>query len=57
MLKTIGKFEDMFILNLKPFFVIALFNDYKSHVNMFIILNGAISFINVASNSRKVQPG
>jgi len=57
MLKTIGKFEDMFIVNLKLFFVIVLFNDSKSHVNLFIVLNGAISFINVASNSRKVQPG
>jgi hypothetical protein len=57
MLKTIGKFEDMFIVNLKLFFVIVLFNDSKSHVNLFIVLNGAILFINVASNSRKVQPG
>jgi hypothetical protein len=42
MLKAVGKYEDSFIVNLN-LFVIALFNDFKSHVNLFIILNGAIS--------------
>jgi hypothetical protein len=42
MLKAVGKFEDSFIINFN-LFVVALFNDSKSHVNMFIILKDAIS--------------
>jgi hypothetical protein len=41
MLKIVSKFEDSFIINLN-LFVVALLNDSKSHVNMFIILNGVI---------------
>jgi hypothetical protein len=41
MLKTIGKLENPFIVNFNPF-VVALFNDSKSHVNQFIVLNNAI---------------
>jgi hypothetical protein len=44
MLKKINKFEDLFILNLN-LFVVALFNDSKSHVNLFIVLNNAILLI------------
>jgi len=44
MLKTISKFEDLFIVNLN-LFVIALLKDFKSHVNMFIILTSAITLI------------
>ncbi len=43
MLKVVGKFEDSFIINFN-LFITTLFNDSKSLVNMFIILNGAISF-------------
>ncbi len=42
MLKTIGKFEDLFILNFN-LFVVALLNDFKSHVNLFIVLDDAIT--------------
>jgi hypothetical protein len=44
MLKTVGKFEDPFIVNLN-LSIVALLNDFKSHVNMFIILNNVITFI------------
>jgi hypothetical protein len=44
MQKAVGKFEDSFIVNFNPF-IIALLNDSKSHVNMFIVLNDAISLI------------
>jgi hypothetical protein len=36
MLKTIGKFENLFIVNFN-IFIVAMFSDFKSHVNMFII--------------------
>jgi hypothetical protein len=42
MLKVVGKYEDSFIVYLN-LFVIALFNDFKNHVSLFIILNGVIS--------------
>jgi hypothetical protein len=44
MWKIVNKFEYLFIVNLN-LFVIALLNDFKSHVNVFIILNNAMSFI------------
>jgi hypothetical protein len=44
MLKTIGKFEVLFIVNLN-LFVVVLLNDFKIYVNMFMILNGAIALI------------
>jgi hypothetical protein len=44
MLKIVGKFEDSFIVNLN-LFIVALLNDSKIHVNMFIILIGAITLI------------
>jgi len=44
MLETIGKFEDPFIVNLN-LFIIALLNDSKSHVNLFIVLNNVITLI------------
>jgi hypothetical protein len=43
MLNAIGKFKDSFIVNLN-IFVVTLLNDSKSHVNLFIVLNGVISF-------------
>ncbi len=44
MLKTIGKFEDLFRVKFN-LFIIALLNDFKSHVNLFIVLNHAITLI------------
>ncbi len=41
MLKIVGKFEGPFIVNFN-LFITTLFNDSKSHVNMFIILNSVI---------------
>jgi hypothetical protein len=40
MLKIIGKFKDLFIINLN-LFIIALLNDFESQ-NLFILLNDAI---------------
>jgi hypothetical protein len=37
MLMVVGKFDDPFIVNLN-IFIVALLNDSKSHVNLFIIL-------------------
>jgi alpha-acetolactate decarboxylase len=42
MLKAVDKFEDLFILNLN-LFIATLLDDFKGHVNMFIVLNGMIS--------------
>jgi hypothetical protein len=42
MLKTVGKFEVSFIVNFN-LFIVALLNDFKSHVNLFIVLNDAIA--------------
>jgi hypothetical protein len=36
MLKIVGKFEDLFIVNFN-LFIIAMLNDYKSHANLFVI--------------------
>jgi hypothetical protein len=44
MLKTISKFEDLFRVYFN-LFVIALLNDFKSHVNLFIVLNDVIKLI------------
>lgn len=41
MLKIVGKLENLFIVNLN-LFVVALLNDSKTHVNMFIVLNSVI---------------
>ncbi len=42
MLKAAGKFEDSFIVNFN-LFIATMFNDFKSHVNLFIILNNVVS--------------
>jgi hypothetical protein len=42
MLKVVGKFEDLIIVNLN-LFVTTMFNDFKSHVKLFIILDGVVS--------------
>jgi hypothetical protein len=52
MLKTIGKFEDPFIVNFN-LFVVALLNDFKSHVNLFIVLNNAIALIECSFQFQK----
>jgi hypothetical protein len=52
MLKKVGKFEVLSIVNLN-LFIIALFNDFKSYVNMFIILNGAITLIECSFRLQK----
>jgi hypothetical protein len=44
MLKIVNKFKYLFIVNLN-LFVIAFLNDFKSHVNIFIILNNVMSLI------------
>jgi hypothetical protein len=44
MLKIVNNFEDLFIVNLN-LFVIALLNDSKNHVNLFIFLNSVILLI------------
>ncbi len=49
MLKTIGKFEDPFIVNLNLFITI-MFNDSKRHENMFIVLNDAMVLIECNPN-------
>jgi hypothetical protein len=53
MLKTVGKFEVLFIVKLN-LFVVALFNDFKSYVDMFIILNGVIAFIECSFQLQKI---